>query len=144
MTIRSDLVIGCFPDPLQRGGEPLGHATRITFVRHGVLPLDRMDHFDQEPLHGTIALGGEGDHAAQHLERRQCTQPTLCGLAAYSPLFSGICARAAFMRCPSTVQQTALLLRGNIVGEEAMWMAEVVRQLANTEIHDVVRTGGAI
>jgi hypothetical protein len=56
-------------------------------------------------------------------------------------------ARAAFMRCPSTVQQTALLLRvNNILAGDAMWMAEVVRQLANAEIHDVVRIGhgGAI
>jgi hypothetical protein len=37
-----------------------------------------------------------------------------------------------------------LLLGGNIVAEKTMRMADIVRQLARGEIHDVVRTGGAI
>ena len=40
-------VIGFFPYHLQRGGEPLGNAAPGITVRHGVLPLDRLDPIDQ-------------------------------------------------------------------------------------------------
>jgi hypothetical protein len=36
------LVIGSFPDPLQRGGEPLGHAVHITFVGTGLPATGRL------------------------------------------------------------------------------------------------------
>src|SRR3984893_3787856 len=38
----------------------------------------------------------------------------------------------------------ALRLRRNILAEEAVRMADVVRQLARSEVHDVVRTGSAV
>jgi hypothetical protein len=62
------LVIGSFPDPLQRGVESLGKAApEITLVgRLGDLPLYRLDHLDRGTLGGTIAFGSERDLAAQH------------------------------------------------------------------------------
>src|SRR6516164_5876538 len=44
------------------------------------------------------------------------------------------------MGSPSTFQRTffALLLRRNIVAEEAMWVADIVGQFARTRVHEAI------